>query len=73
MPRSHLHFIESLTILGERIGWTSLQGFHDSPTEAACVPLDWLPMQLDELEGILDAGVERSQQGSIRSQTRGHL
>jgi hypothetical protein len=35
MPGSDLHFIESLTILGERVGWTPQQGLHDAPAEAA--------------------------------------
>ncbi|MBC8262985.1 MAG: hypothetical protein H8E47_02535 [Anaerolineales bacterium] len=73
MPGSGLHFIESLTILGERVGWTPLQGLHDAPAEAACAPLNWLPIQLDKLEGIAHEGVERSRRGSLRSQTRDHL
>lgn len=73
MPGSDLHFIESLTILGERVGWAPLQGLHDAPAEAARAALNWLPIQLDELEGIPNEGVERSRRGSIRSQTRGHL
>ena len=73
MPRSYLHFIETLTILGERVGWTPLQGLHDATAEAACAPLSWLPIELDKLEGIAHEGMERSRRGSIRGQTRGHL
>jgi hypothetical protein len=73
MPRNDFHFIELLTTLGERVGWTPQQGLHDAPAEAARAALSWLPLQLVELEGIAHEGVERSRRGSIRSQTRGHL
>ena len=73
MPRSDLHFIESLTILGERVGWTPQQGLHDALAEAARAALNWLPIELDKSDGIPHEGVERSRRGSLRSQTRDHL
>jgi len=54
MPRNDFHFIELLTTLGERVGWTPLPALPDTPTEAAQSAPNWLPILSDELEGIPD-------------------
>jgi len=35
MPGNDFHFIELLTTLGERVGWTPLLALPGTPTEAA--------------------------------------